>query len=268
MTVMSLYVPSILQRAAVRRLTKAASIGLAALSFPVGLAGQSRTAAVDFELNVANNHLWRGIEVSDGCVTTTSLSLHDPKNHVRFGLWGGTNTSGDYKEFNYFAEFKTGGWTLAFWDTYNFSPGATYNNREFFNYSARTTGRFLDAQLAYQFGPRFPLRLLWSTIVFGRDRNAANTANKYSTFVYAEYPLYRHDGWTLSAGCGGTFALQKGGDRSTFYSQRPGVIHVQLHAARLLPLTPRYSLPVHVTAVWNPEGNRAFLQVGAQLLRF
>lgn len=149
-----------------------------------------------------------------------------------------------------------------------FLAGATYNNREFFNYSARTTGRFLDAQLAYQFGSRFPLRLLWSTIVFGRDRNAANTANKYSTFVYAEYPLYRQDGWNISAGCGGTFALQKGGDRSTFYSHRPGVIHVQLHAARQLPLTPHYSLPVHVTAVWNPEANRAFLQVGAQLLRF
>ena len=82
------------------------------------------TDYVDFGLEIANNHLWRGIEVSDGLVMCADLAIHDPEEHFKLGLWSGTNASGDYKEFNFFGEVKAGGWKLALWDTYNFSPGA------------------------------------------------------------------------------------------------------------------------------------------------
>ena len=169
--------------------SKVAGILLAALSLPLSAAKPYCPKWLDGDFHIANNHLWRGIEVSDGLVMTSSLSVHDRGEHIRFGLWGGTNTSGDYKEFNQFLELRWKRFKLAFWDTYNFSPGATYNNREFFNYSAATTGRFLDAIVSYQCGASFPLRLQASTILFGRDRDAENRKNRYSSYVYAEYPL-------------------------------------------------------------------------------
>ena len=64
---------------------------------------------VDFGLEIANNHLWRGIEVSDGLVMCADLAIHDKNDHFKVGLWSGTNTSGDYKEFNFFGEVKAGG---------------------------------------------------------------------------------------------------------------------------------------------------------------
>ena len=109
--------------------SKVAGILLAALSLPLSAAKPYCPKWLDGDFRIANNHLWRGIEVSDGLVMTSSLSVHDPGEHIRFGLWGGTNTSGDYKEFNQFLELRWKRLTLAFWDTYNFSPGATYNNR-------------------------------------------------------------------------------------------------------------------------------------------
>lgn len=223
---------------------------------------------MDFEVNVANNHLWRGIEVSDGIVMTSTVAVHDAKRKIRIGLWGGSNVTGDYKEFNYFAELVHKGWKLALWDTYNFSPDAAYNNREFFNYSARSTGRFLDATLSYRFSRSIPLALSWSTILFGRDRNTANTSNKYSTFVYVSCPLYKSEQWLLDVGCGGTFALNRAGDSATFYSKHPGIIHVQLGVRRDVQVTPDYTLPLHATILWNPECNCAFFQIGAQLFSF
>ena len=188
------------------------------------------------------------------------------------GLWGGTNTSGDYKEFNFFGEIKAGGWKLALWDTYNFSPGADYNNREFFNYSARKTGRFLDCILSYSFSeaaPRFPLTVSWSTILFGRDRWSDNSANRYSCYVSAEYPVFRDNDWSFDASVGGTFTLaSKNGDTSTFYSDKAGIIHLQLRAEHRIQITKNYTLPVFASAVFNPVMDRAFFQIGAQVFKF
>ena len=90
---------------------------LAALALPLSAASPRFPQWMDWEFNIANNHLWRGIEVSDGLVMTSSLSVHDRGEHIRFGLWSGTNVSGDYKEVNYFAEFRWRRLMLAFWDT-------------------------------------------------------------------------------------------------------------------------------------------------------
>ena len=227
---------------------------------------------VDFGIEIANNHLWRGIEVSDGLVMCADLAAHDKDGHFKVGLWRGTNTTGNYKEFNLFGEVKAGGWKLALWDTYNFSPGADYNNREFFNYSAHTTGRFLDCILSYSFAeyaPRFPITVSWSTILFGRDRWSDNSANRYSCYVSAEYPIFRDNDWRFDASVGGTFTLaNKNGDTSTFYGDKAGLIHLQLRAEHRLRITKNCTLPVFACAVFNPVMDRAFFQIAAQVFKF
>ena len=141
------------------------------------------------------------------------------------------------------------------------------NNREYFNYSARTTGRFLDATFSYRFQSKVPLLLSWSTIVFGRDRNADNTANKYSTFVYAEYPVYQNLEWRVDAGVGGAFALHRADDSTHFFGTTEGIVHVSLRVSRTLKLG-GYPLPLHAEGLWNPQSDKAYFQIGAQLFSF
>ena len=157
---------------------------------------------------------------------------------------------------------------FALWDIYNLSPGASYNNKEFFNYKSAETGRFLDASIACNFGEKFPLTVSWATVLFGRDRNAANTENKYSTFVYAEYPVLRAETWGLSAGIGGAFALNECGSSSHFYGDKPGIVHIQIKGSYHLKITDKYTLPLHTMVMFNPEGDRAFYQIGATLFSF
>lgn len=45
-------------------------------------------AQLHFNANIQNMHLWRGIEVADGLVLTTEVSVTDPKEHFRIGMWG------------------------------------------------------------------------------------------------------------------------------------------------------------------------------------
>lgn len=225
-------------------------------------------AQIHLKANVQNNHLWRGMEVTDGVVLLTDLSYTMANEHVTVGLWGGCNSEGSYKEFNHYLNLKAGGWAFALWDTYNFSPGATYNNKEYWNYSAHTTGRFLDATLSYRFQKeKFPLLLSWSTVVFGRDRNSNNTEQKYSSFVYAEYPVYQKDGWKVDAGVGGVFALNRAGEDANFFGTTAGIVHVSLQAAHDLKLG-NYTIPVYAKGMWNPQSNQSYFQIGAEIIHF
>lgn len=223
-------------------------------------------AQMHLTVDLQNNHLWRGMEVADGCVALTDLGYTFANNHATIGLWGGCDTRGTYKEFNHYICLRAAGFELSAWDTYNFSPGATYNNRQYFNYSAHETGRFLNCTLNYRFQqPRFPLLLSWSTIMFGRDRSADNTRQKYSTFVYAEYPIYRKDGWTVDAGVGAAFALNKAGEKQNFYGNTAGIVHTQLMVSHDLRLG-SYTIPVHAMGLWNPQSQKAYFQIGAQII--
>ena len=224
------------------------------------------SAQLHLMVDLQNNHLWRGMEVADGCVVLSDLSYTFAHDHMTVGLWGGTNTDGSYKEFNHYVSLRTGGLELSAWDTYNFSPDASYNNRQYFNYSAHETGRFLNCTLNYRFQqPGFPLLLSWSTIMFGRDRSADNSRQKYSTFAYAECPVYRKDGWQVDLGVGGAFALRKASERSNFYGTTSGIVHISLGVSHDLRLG-SYSIPVHATTLWNPQSQKAYFQIGARIV--
>lgn len=233
----------------------------------------SLTAQINGKANLQNMHLWRGIEVTDGFVLTADISISDRKKHFQFGFWGGTNANGSYKEFNNYVSYTNGKFKISLWDTYNFSPDADYNNEEFFNYNARETGRFLDATISYAGSESVPLSINWSTIIFGRDRDGLNSKNRYSTFVFAEYPAWRNDLWEIKPGIGAAFAFLYGKNiegkktKEHFYGDDLSIVHLSLTSTYKLSIA-QYDIPVTILAMWNPQSSKGYLQVGIQLFSF
>lgn len=240
---------------------------LLCITLPTGMDAQ-----IHLKANLQNMHLWRGMEVADGMVLTTDLSA-DLNKHFKVGVWGGMNSSGSYKEFNYYASFTYGRCRFSVWDTYNFSPDAAYNNKEIFNYRAKETGRFIDVTASYTVSERIPLTLSWSTVLFGRDRDGRNAQNRYSTFVYAEYPVWKNDVWEIKPGIGGAFALSPGKDADGkpttehFYGKSAGIVHLSLTTTYQLTVCQR-EFPLTLVTLWNPQSNKGYLQIGVQLLSF
>ncbi|PRB01871.1 hypothetical protein CQ046_14325 [Chryseobacterium sp. MYb7] len=216
-------------------------------------------------LQLRNSHLWRGIEVSAGFIYTGNLRL-DCKNFYA-GFWAGGNFDGSYKEFNNYIGYKNKHLTLELWDIYNFSPGATYNNKEFFNYSAKETGRFWDFRSYYTISDQFPLVLSWNTVVFGRDRNRENTGNKYSSFVSGEYPVYKKDNLEVRGRVGYAFALDSHGEKNNFFAKDSGFNEVSLIVSKSFTIE-GYKIPIGIWGMWNPVNNNAFLQFSVQVYSF
>ncbi len=237
------------------------------------LAGGNAAAQLHLKANLQNMHLWRGMEVADGVVLTTDLSVTDRNERLRIGVWGGMNADGSYKEFNNYLSYTYRCFSLAVWDTYNFSPGADYNNEEFFNYKARATGRFIDATLSYTGHEKLPLFVSWSTILYGRDRDGLNAQNRYSTFVYADYPVFRDERWEVRPGVGGAFAFAPGRDADAnsssahFYGDTAGIVHVSITTTYRLRVL-AHDFPLTVQALWNPQSSKGYLQLGIQLFSF
>lgn len=216
---------------------------------------------------IQNMHLWRGGLVADGFVLTTDLHYSDSQDRFKVGLWGGANSVGEYKEFNYYVSYRLKRLSLTLVDTYNFSSFATYNNQEFFNYRPAETGRFLDASLRYRFEGKVPIQLSWSTVLFGRDRDTENSANRYSTFCHAEYPFYRVENWQFDAGLGAAFALNNIDNSANFFGEKAGIVEVTLKVSNAITIKD-YKIPVSMTAMWNPQSDKAYLQLCAQVITF
>lgn len=220
---------------------------------------------VDFSLQLKNMHLWRGLQVTNTALGVVDLHFKDKSDSFAFGLWGGAGFTGDYKEIDYYASYSKKGFTVALWDIYNFSKGATYNNRQAFNYCAKETGHFVDISLAYQFQGNFPLNVSWATIIFGRDRGALNEKNLYSTYVSMDYPVLKGGPVDVKLGVGGAFALSPEKDtNANFYANSAGIVNINVTASKKVQLG-SYTLPVSVMGMFNPANNEANLQIALDI---
>ncbi len=215
-----------------------------------------------------NMHLWRGLQIADGGVLAADVNMGLFKDRLKIGLWGGTDFTGDYKEFDYYLSYSASGFTVAVWDIFNYSPALTFS-KDIFNYNKYSTGHFLDLSVAYDFDEQLqvPLRLYWATIFAGRDLNSAGN-NMYSTFVYGEYRVFRDEHWIVDLGLGGTFAFNRTeADGSRNFYGTDHINQISLKTTYLLKLG-RFKMPVFAHAMWNPDIRSGYLQVGVKLFAF
>ena len=59
--------------------------------------------------------------------------------------------------------------------------------------------------------------------------------------------------------------LNKAGEKQNFYGETSGVVHTQLKVSYDLKIG-SYTVPVHAMGMWNPQSEKAYFQIGAQLI--
>lgn len=212
-------------------------------------------------VNILTTHYSNGAIVTDEPYVATDLYYKTKNNALKAGIWGAYSVNGDFTEFDYYVSYALKGFTFALWDVYNFSPDATYNNRQAFNYIAAETGHFVEASIAYQMPKKFPLKLYYSTVVYGRDRDRLNKKNIYTSVARLEYPIIDVDGFKLEAIVAGVFAWRS---RSTLYSETSGITDIRLRLSKDVMLG-SYKLPIYIVPLWNPQANLVHIQVGITL---
>lgn len=218
---------------------------------------------VEVHLQFKSSYFSRGLTISDVPFIMVSANFISKDGNFKFGARGSNSFNGTYKQFDYFASYKYKKFRFLVYDIYNhstyFAPKA-----DLFDYNAATTRHFVDATIGYKFYEKFPLDISWSTVVFGRDRDALpgevreegkdpvrNGKNRYSSYVQLSYPCQIND-VKFDFFLGGVFALTC--EQDTFFSNKPGIATFGFNATKVFKLD-NYTFPITASPIWNTLKN-------------
>jgi hypothetical protein len=228
---------------------------------------------LEVHLQFKSNYFWRGLTISDVPFILTSANFVNKEGNFKVGIRGSNSFNGTYKQFDYFLSYKHKNLRFIVFDIFNYSTYLAPKN-DLFDYNASTTRHFIDATIGYTISKKFPLDISWSTIVFGRDRDALvgdvvipdhdpvrNGKNRYSTYVQLSYP-YQVKDIKLDFFVGGVFTLN--GQEKTFFSDKAGIATIGFNATKQLKIGD-YSIPVMVSPTWNTLKNSGGVVLTANL---
>ena len=231
-------------------------------------------------LHLKNMHTWHGFVVTPSPMFATNLEYNTRNKKFTFGLWGGVGFSGDdvldkngervnanYKELSIYTVYR-------FSDKF-FVEAVSHNNYtgveergdvlHYWSYNKEQGYNFVDLNFGYQVSKSTSLYL--ATILAGQSgdyevQSDGSLKDSYTHYLEVKSKVWEKEGSSLSLFAGGAWSFTTD---KTFYTEgRGNLINIGAVATRKVKIG-TYTLPVEVTAMWNPEKEKAVLQVDLAL---
>ena len=202
--------------------------------------------------DVVSAYVWRGVYQS-GASIQPSLGLE--WGGLSVGAWGSTTLgSSDFKELDVTVGYSIAGLTAAVTDYYWSGQGAS-----FYDHYLRT--HLIEGTLSYEFGPRLPFYISWSTFFAGDMDKEANGDRQYSSYFEVGYG-FALKGVDFRASIGGApwdspAWLIPSGDKRGFQ-----ISAISLKASKDIRITKNYSASVFLRAIASPATDDANFIVG------
>ena len=222
----------------------------------VGLASGTICAQPKADISVGGDlvstYVWRGVYQS-GFSLQPGISLS--VGGFSIGAWGSTDLD-NFKEVDLSVGYSAGGFSVGVTDYW--WGGQRLGDGRFAPYFKYGDAHYFEGTLAYEFGPRFPLSISWSTMFAGADKKESGK-QAFSSYVELSYPFsVGAVDLTVAAGAAPWAApawLPGGYDGFQ-------VSNVSLKASRPIPISEKYKIPVFAQLAVNPQLNYVNFVVG------
>jgi hypothetical protein len=235
--------------------------------------------SINIGADLVSRYVWRGTDYGNSPGIQPSFSL-DIKG-FEVGAWGSygfvpyskkindttTISMGNYAEFDLFLSYTFKWFTLCVTDYFFPNPLTPNSDNKYFNWKNATTGHTIEAALSFNGTDKVPLSLYVGTLVYGADKDQDSTGvyglgsnNNYSTYIEASYTFnIKKIGVDIMPFIGG---IPFG---SSWYGPYGGVINLGFTTSKEIKITPKYSLPIYVSIITNPQSESAFFVFGLTL---
>lgn len=250
------------------------SLSLLTIGFLYGKSNNDSTACFLKQVNISatleSMHFWRGNASADMPTVSSRLNLFfGNKQQFNLGVWGassiGKELSGvHYKEIDYFFIYRYQNFTLGLWDQFSMK-GLAHPN--IFDYKENTTTHYVDAEMTYFFGQKFPLKIQADVAIYGNDYEtnvAGGRSRRYSTYLEGRYRLVVSPKIAVEPFVGIATALN---GRTMGYgngSNNFDLVNIGVATTKEISLFDR-RFPIKTTIFWNPAQKIARFQLSVNL---
>jgi hypothetical protein len=232
--------------------------------------------AVNLGADLVSRYVWRGIDFGNSPAIQPNLSFSWKGFNI--GAWGSFAFSGNhiqvndstildagtYAEADLFVSYTYEWFTLMVFDYFTMNGLNPNEGNRYFDYANATTGHTLEGCLSFEGPENFPLQIMASTLFYGADKDQDSTGvyglgsgNNYSTYFELAYNFHLNKlGVDMKPFIGG---IPFG---SSWYGPSAGVTNLGLTAKKEIPVTAKYSLPVQVSLITNPQAQSVFFIFG------
>lgn len=217
----------------------------------------ARENGVQFNVqgDIVSSYVWRGMYQS-GAAFQPTLGLC--AGNFSFTAWGSVDFTGQgHKEADITASYSIAGLTVSLADLWWAGQSGIKNDHEngrnyYFDFDKNSTDHIVEAGLSYVLPvERFPLSVSWYTMLWGGDKKLTakgELKQAYSTYLEAAYP-FTVKGVDLVAAIG----CSPWKSQTNYYNDRFAVTNVYLKATKVLGITDKFSIPIFVQTIWNPD---------------
>ncbi len=225
-------------------------------------------------------HTWHGFVVHPGAIFATSLEYNSQNSKFTAGLWGGAGlTSVDVVNYN--GEYVNANYQeLSIYAVYRFSnnffiEAVSHNNYtgveergdklHYFSYDKTQGYNFVDLNFGVNVSKNTSLYL--ATILGGGSgdyevKDNGDLENSYTHYLEIKSKVWEKDDYKLSLFAGGAWSFIT--DKTFYTDEKANIINVGASLSKNINLG-NVNIPAEVTAMWNPEKQKAVLQLDIKL---
>ncbi|MGO4821707.1 MULTISPECIES: hypothetical protein [unclassified Flavobacterium] len=234
----------------------------------------------NIHLHLKNMHTWHGFVVTPSPMVATSLEYNSKNKKFIFGLWGGAGFSGDPIRTNDGDRVNANYKELSIYTLYHitdkfFIEAVSHNNYtgveergdvlHYWSYKKTQGYNFVDLNFGYQVTNKTSLYL--ATILAGRSgdyevQTDGSLKDSYTHYLEVKHKVWEKENNSLTLFTGGAFSFLT--DKTFYTDQKANIINVGAIYARTVKAGD-FSFPIEMTAMWNPEKQKAILQVDVAL---
>ncbi|WP_372744681.1 hypothetical protein [Lutibacter sp.] len=233
--------------------------------------------AFNASAHIKNMHIWHGSVVHPGAIFATSLEYNSRNSKFTAGLWGGAGLSSVDVVHNITGESVNANYKeLSIYAVYRFSnnffiEAVSHNNYtgveergdklRYWSYDKTQGYNFVDLNFGVNVSKNTSLYL--ATILGGGSgdyevQSNGDLENSYTHYLELKSRVWEKDDNKLSLFIGGAWSFIT---NKTFYTENKGnIINVGASLNKNINLG-AIKIPAEVTAMWNPEQQKAVLQL-------
>lgn len=233
--------------------------------------------AFNASAHIKNMHIWHGSVVHPGAIFATSLEYNSRNSKFTAGLWGGAGLSSVDVVHNITGESVNANYKeLSIYAVYRFSnnffiEAVSHNNYtgveergdklRYWSYDKTQGYNFVDLNFGVNVSKNTSLYL--ATILGGGSgdyevRDNGDLENSYTHYLELKSSVWEKNDNKLSLFIGGAWSFIT---NKTFYTENKGnIINVGASLNKNINLG-AIKIPAEVTAMWNPEQQKAVLQL-------